>query len=116
MKQPHKPTKGPPLYLQNPPYFTSVLQNNREISSLLLTSKSGFFQPTKSNDYPSIISNKMRLENLINFQTSRAPIIKEKLSQDRNKKLATLTFRQDISHILDKNPTAMKTNRDFFKE
>ena len=115
MKQHHKQTKNNSIYAQNPPYFTSVQQNNREISSLLLTSKSGLLQTPKSKDFPSIISNKSRLENLINWQTTMTPRINEKLTNDRNNKLATLTFRQDISHLFDKNPLK-PTSRDFFKD
>ena len=115
--------------------------NNKEISSILLNSK-GFFTPSITNQTSKFTNtvghflkpqNSEKLENIKNFSLkkiienqknlpystneNRNLLSKDKLLEDKALRLSSLTFRQDISHLLDsgQNKNTL-TSRDFFKD
>lgn len=85
-----------------------VLQNNKEISSKLLTSKTKtFFNPRNFIHIPT--------QTLQSESNSLIP--NNKLNYDKAAKLSSLTYRQDISHLLDSSQSKhAHTTRDFFKD
>lgn len=95
----------------------TLRQNNNEISSIILASKSqGYF--TSRNFHKFSYKNEKETPKNKLSEDAKLLLSKEKLSEDRNKKIAALTFRQDISHILNSGPKnfpSYQNKEDFFK-
>lgn len=101
--------------------LTKTLQkNNKEISSIILASKSqGFSSPRPRFSTQTSEKTEQTLKNSYKNLSEEAKLYlsKEKLAEDRAKKLRNLTYRQDISHLLNevKKPSTT-TSTNFFKD